>query len=181
MKITTLSLSFAAASALAASAPLPKPDVAAAQQSVIARSLKDCAEPRDATWQARLTKIFSTQKPAAIVKMQKRGVTVCLDKRLAPLRQQGSNKSVLDYLQHGSTVSLPYAGDYSLRPKLFNTVVDNSRTTVFEWVGNIWDNAGGPRPRFMDQEGYRFGTAVRLKEGGPAAEQEYVARRIFGL
>lgn len=138
MKKRTL-LALGASFGLAASAPLSVP--AAENTTRIARmvehSASTCTRGQTAGYTAQLTAVFMTQQPRAIEKLEQRGVTICLDDRLGAFNPAKSDRDAIRYLRSWDQFSLPAGSTYADRPRLFNTIVDASRTTLLEKAGGL--------------------------------------------
>lgn len=145
MKKRTVLFTLAASFSMAASTPIviPASENAARIDRMVSQSVAECSRASHIpNYTTQLRAVFATQQPRAIALMEKRNVTICLDERLGSFDPAKSDSQSIDYLRSFNSYSLPAGSTYADRPRLFNTIADESRDTVFEKLGYYIANFG---------------------------------------
>ncbi len=172
MKKRTM-LTLAASFTLAASAPIviPSQENEARIERMVAQSASECTRGHIDGYTTRLTAVFNTQSPKAIKKLEQRGVVICLDERIPTFAPERSDRDAMRYLRAWNSFTLPAGATYAERPRIFNTIVDASRTTLWEGAGNLASAVfSGTTSNRADEAARRDGAMLRAHQAGQTAE-----------
>ena len=172
MKKRTM-LTLAASFTLAGSAPVivPAAENTARSERMVAQSASECPRGHIDGYTVRLTAVFNTQSPKAIEKLEQRGVIICLDERISTFAADRSDRDAIRYLRAWNRFTLPDGSTYAERPRIFNTIVDASRTTLWEGAGNLAGAvfSGLPNNR-AEEAARRDGALLRAHQAGQTTE-----------
>ena len=176
-------LTLAASFGLAASAPItvPAAENTTRIERMVTQSADICPRGHIDGYTTQLTSVFMTQQPRAIEKLEQRGVTICIDERLSPMSRHQNDREAIRYLRSWDQFSLPAGSTYADRPHLFNTIVDTSRTTLWEQAGSLFSGMfDGSDAARKENNARRHGAALRAGQASQTQEgQVAVQARIL--